>query len=127
MNVLVVNASGLPARSVRLPVCKVKLYLVLLVSFVLGVIVKVSPFIFVLNGIDIPLLFVSTIQSFPALIGSLNLNIMLAPLLAGLTEVTLGSGPVLKLLVHNANELPARSVILLVCNWCLQSIICWVL
>ena len=95
MNVLVVNASGLPARSVRLPVCKVKLYLVLLVSFVLGVIVKVSPFIFVLNGIDIPLLFVSTIQSFPALIGSLNLNIMLAPLLAGLTEVTLGSGPVL--------------------------------
>jgi hypothetical protein len=56
---------------------------------------------------------------FPALIGSLKVTVitllvgMLVVPLVGLMFVTLGVGSTVKLELHNANGLPAKSVILL--------------
>jgi hypothetical protein len=54
VNVLLYNASLLPAKSVTLPVCRIKLYLVPLVKLLVGFIVSMLPLIDLVNGIFFP-------------------------------------------------------------------------
>jgi len=94
------RASGLFSRSVILPVCKVKVYLPP-ANELIGFIVKILPLIDFVIGMDVPPLFLSSIQRLPALIGSLKVTLItlltgtLTALFAGSILMTIGGAAVL--------------------------------
>ena len=106
MKLLIQRAIGLPAKSVRLPVCKIILYLTPLAKSVFGFIVKAVPLMLIVVGITVPLLFLSSMLLVPALIDSLKdifitlLAGTFTALFTGSTVFTVGDVPTLKLLVQ---------------------------
>ena len=67
-NLLLQNAMGFPAISVKLPMCKITVYRSS-GRLLFGVMVRILLFMLVVIGITVPILFVSSIQPFPILIG----------------------------------------------------------
>ena len=77
VNVLPQSAILFPDKSVKLPVCKVKVYLVPLARLLVGVTVSTLPLIDLVNDTAFPLLSLSSIQLFPAFIASLNVTLII--------------------------------------------------
>lgn len=123
VNWIDLTASGLPDRSVMLPVCKHTLYNVFPVSNVLGVIVRVLLLIFNLVGILVVVpVFRRSIHIVPSFMGSLNVILIVLfvfiflALLLGLDEVIIGFVPsVVNLSEVSSMGLPDASVMLPVC------------
>lgn len=77
LKVMLLPASGIPARSVTQPLCSISLYLDSAKS-VVGVMVKMLPVMFVVNGMAVPLLFTSSIQKLlPSSMAWLNVTVII--------------------------------------------------
>jgi hypothetical protein len=87
---------GLPARSVMLPAYNIMVYLVALLSGLLGVMVRVLPFMVLVVGMFVPVLVFSWMFMVPGFMGSLKVVVIilfmgtLTAFLAGLPLTGLG-------------------------------------
>ena len=88
---------GFPPKSVTLPAYSVMVYWVLASSIVLGVMVRVLPFMVLVVGIIVPVLLWSWMFMFPSLMGSLKVVVItvftgtLTAFLAGFPAVGVGA------------------------------------
>ena len=120
-NLLLQNAMGFPAMSVKLLACNVIVYKSTFNKLV-GVMVRILLFMFVVMGITVPMLFVRYIVPFPVLIGSLNVIVITlfcgtcTALFVGSIVFTVGDVPTTNLLLQNAMGFPAISVKLPFCK-----------
>ena len=124
VNTLAARDSGLPIKSIILPVCKHRVYLVFAASSVVWVMVRMFPLMVLFMGICVVVLY-SSIHRFPVFIGSLKVTWIVlsrgtfAALLRGFVLVMVGfvlSLVVVKLVPVSVNGFPAWSVMLPVCR-----------